>query len=751
MFILKRIFALFLAVIFVLPSLFIVLADENLTVAEGTVVVWDVERGAPTVWSLARYLNWYADEGPYPSAGIPVDDITIIENEDGTRGLHIVERSVDWAGIDIRFGGAGAGRVVPQESDFIRIVGSVENPGEETAAVLMNAGGTIFATAALEDDGAFVIMHPLTAAEAQGLTSLRVATTGTEAFYVYSADVFRVATGYNWDLSVPSLAEAFNEYFQIGNIWSNRGQMSDHVTFDMFLHHYNTMTASNHHKVSFLLGSAPNAWNWDFNVADGVVDWAEANDLAMVGHTLIWHTQSQPWLTNVPGTNDPLTRAEAIENMHEYIRTVAGRYAGRMYSWDVVNEVIAVRSGTWWGANPDWRAHMRRNETGHGLPLDRNDLTRWYDAFANGAVGDECGSDYVFYAFRFARMYDPHAILYYNDYNTFSGVKREAIAQMVEQINERWTQDPLYDGRLLIEGIGMQAHYNLRNWPANVGYVRQAINRFIRTGARVSITELNVYLEGGGIVPTDDLLPELFEEQARRYYELFSLFLEFADYIPRITWFIWVDLPAEQGAWRRWPHSQRPALFDESRQTKPAFYAVLEALESAEPANISVPEVVTARFPLAQAGEQYSAQLRAEQTNHAPIRWRVESGELPPGLRLIAATGAIIGTPTQEGAFTFTVAVENALGSGTRELTMAVGEAYYVPAEPEPEIVEEPTPIVEEAAGDDVTEVLEPEVAPSEVIDIDDNGGIRIGAIFGIIAIVCAIIVFVGIKKRKKE
>ncbi|MCL2387405.1 MAG: endo-1,4-beta-xylanase [Defluviitaleaceae bacterium] len=487
------------------------------------------------------------------------------------------------------------------------------------------------------------------------------------------------AQGDDWDLTLPSLAEAFNEYFLFGNIWSNHGQMGDPVTVEKYRHHYNTITASNLHKVDAVLGAAPNAWNWNWDTADHIVAFAEESDMKMVWHNLIWHTQSRSWLTTHAGTIEPITRAEAIENMHQFISTVAGRYSGRIFAYDVVNEAIHATN---WPMTLDWTQNMRR--TGNGLEDDNLTRTRWYDAFANGAVGDECGSDYIFYAFRFARIYDPFAVLYYNDYNEFERNKREAIAAMVESVNERWRNDPLYDGRLLIEGIGMQGHYNLRGWPNTTGLVRAAIQRFAETGARISITELNVYLEGGGIVPTDDRLPELFEEQAVRYSQIFNYFLRYSDNIERVTFFIWQDLPAQQGAWRRWPHSQHPALFDLNRQAKPAFFAVLDALENHTP-NISLP-FVTEEVRHGNHPERFGIQFLAEQSNFAPITWSID-GEIPIGLELIPSTGVLMGylANVDNGEYTFTITAENALGSGSREFTLTVnGTAAEIAASPYP-------------------------------------------------------------------
>jgi GH35 family endo-1,4-beta-xylanase len=198
---------------------------------------------------------------------------------------------------------------------------------------------------------------------------------------------------------------------------------------------------------------------------------------------------------------------------------------------------------------------------------------RWYDAFANGATGDECGSDYIYYSFRFARMYT-NAYLYYNDFNEEGPAKREAIATMVEELNERWRNDPLYDGRLLIDRIGMQSHHHLDQWATNFDYIRPTIQRFIETGATLSVTELDVTIGGqGGNHPATLPAPLTHEQQVRLaevYGRLFSYYLEFSDYIYRVS--LWGK--ADDHSWRSWGH---PLLFDGNHEAKEAFWAVIEA------------------------------------------------------------------------------------------------------------------------------------------------------------------------------
>lgn len=378
-----------------------------------------------------------------------------------------------------------------------------------------------------------------------------------------------------WDMDLPSLRERFEDNFLFGNIWpSGAPTMAYTNTQDMFLHHYNAITAENAHKPD-QIATSPNPATWDFNLADEIVDWAEENEIAMVGHTLVWHAQSPLWMTGRVGheTLPLITRQEAMDNMHLYVSTVAGRYAGRMYSWDVLNEVFTdVITDANWEAAPYWRAHLRREGQGLGNP----NYLRWYDAFANGAntAAGECGSDFIFYAFYFARQYDPDAILYYNDFNEENPGKSKAIAQMLVEINDRWRAHPSYDGRLLIDRFGMQAHHHLDQWPTNFDNLRIAILRYIETGVGLSVTELDITIGGQGNQHPPTLPAPLTQAQQQRLADAFArvmgYYLEFSDYIYRVS--LWGLTDGH--SWRSWGH---PLLFDGNFVPKEAFWAVLAA------------------------------------------------------------------------------------------------------------------------------------------------------------------------------
>ncbi|MDR2532698.1 MAG: endo-1,4-beta-xylanase [Oscillospiraceae bacterium] len=357
-----------------------------------------------------------------------------------------------------------------------------------------------------------------------------------------------------WDLTLPSLKDAFSDYFMIGNVMEPN-QIGNADTVAMFTHHYNAVTAENSMKPSYL---APRKGEYEFAGADALVEWAEQNNIALHGHTLVWHSQSPAWLT-VAEDGGPLTRAEARANMEDFINTVAGRYAGRIYSWDVVNEAVLTSVSS---APSDWRNALRKTES------ETEGKPSWYAAYANGADESkgECGSDYLYDAFVFARLAAPDAILYYNDFNETETGKREAIAMMTEELNERWKTDPLNTepNRLLVEGLGMQAHY----WTSNLtaASVEMTIRRFIETGAIISVSELDIPL--GRWNAYDEPTDEGFERQAELYKEVFEIYMNFAEHIERVTF--WGK--ADPQSWRGQGY---PLLFDGFFRSKPAFDSII--------------------------------------------------------------------------------------------------------------------------------------------------------------------------------
>lgn len=88
------------------------------------------------------------------------------------------------------------------------------------------------------------------------------------------------------------------------------------------------------------------------------------------------------------------------------------------------------------------------------------------------------------------------------------------------------------------------------------------------------------------------------------------------------------------------------------------------------PTKATAPAVTTSSLTAGTVGTSYSATLAA--SGSTPVQWYIVSGELPAGLTLNQASGAITGTPTAQGAKTFTVKASNVSGDATKELTLTI-------------------------------------------------------------------------------
>lgn len=318
------------------------------------------------------------------------------------------------------------------------------------------------------------------------------------------------------------------------------------------LKHFNTITVENVMKAA-LINPEPGVYN--FGPADDYVAFGQKNNMFIIGHTLVWHNQCPAWFfTNAKG--EPNTKEEQIERLRTFIELVAGRYAGKVNAWDVVNEVI--------GEDGNYREN-----------------TAWVKAFGNGDT-------LVKYAFKFAAQYAPNTELYYNDFNTWRPAKRDGIIRLIKMLQKEG---------LRIDGIGMQCHWGL-NYPQNK-YIEEAIEAYAATGLKVMITELDVDVlpltKEGQIIgqcftdkqfqleefktyldPYQKGLPADIETAlAKRYAELFAIFYKHKDKIDRVTlWGVTDDM-----SWKNdYPIPGRtnyPLLWTRQYEAKPALEAVL--------------------------------------------------------------------------------------------------------------------------------------------------------------------------------
>ena len=359
-------------------------------------------------------------------------------------------------------------------------------------------------------------------------------------------------------INLPPLKDQFRDFFIIGNIFNPIDVAGGAFLNEKLLRHYNVLTAENHMKPNALSGAVRGQYNW--TTADNMVNTALAAGFKVVGHTLLWHSQIPTWQQNLR-TDNTTPAATVLEWMKTYITDVVTRYKGKVYLWDVLNEVFPDPPQGGY-ASSSWRDVMRR-DTNNGNP--------WYI---------KIGADFVYEGFKAARLADPDAILYYNDYNLNMPVKALMVHNMVRDINEQWKNDPAYDEKKLIQGIGMQSHHNT-SVPAS--QIRDSLTLFKPLGVEIAISELDVlaqsfqqFQQSGGEGPRKHsqttVTAQGLETQARLYGEYFTVFLEFADIIERVTfWGLTDDLS--------WRSVGLPLPFDPQGVAKPAYFKIIEALE----------------------------------------------------------------------------------------------------------------------------------------------------------------------------
>ncbi|MFD3579798.1 endo-1,4-beta-xylanase [Streptomyces sp. NPDC058644] len=242
--------------------------------------------------------------------------------------------------------------------------------------------------------------------------------------------------------------------------------------------------------------------------------------------------------------------------------------ADRVYNWAVQNgKQVRGHTLAWHSQQPGWMqslsgSDLRQAMVGHingVMSHYKGKIAQWdvvNEAFADGSSGarrdsnlQRTGNDWIEVAFRTARAADPAAKLCYNDYNVenWTWAKTQAMYAMVKDFKQRGVP---------IDCVGFQSHFNSGS-PYNSNF-RTTLQNFAALGVDVAITELDI--QGA---------------PATTYAAVTNDCLAVARCLGITVWGV-----RDTDSWRP-EHS--PLLFNGDGSKKPAYSAVLNALNAGSP------------------------------------------------------------------------------------------------------------------------------------------------------------------------
>jgi endo-1,4-beta-xylanase len=287
---------------------------------------------------------------------------------------------------------------------------------------------------------------------------------------------------------------------------------------------------------------APAPDRTDFSRVDKVDGWASAHQLVLRGSVLVWWKSAPRWFADLP------SRDAAVKAVEGYIAAMCQHFAGRIQSWDVVNEAIKIHDG---------RA----------------------DRLRSCVFIDKIGPDYLDIAFRAARAANPKTPLVYNEFDLELDLrehiqKRRALLDVIDGFKKRGTP---------IDAIGLQSHLStegMAHFDEKLfsGFLRELTDR----GLAILITENDVIDRSApsDIVARDEAVAAVY----RRYLDV-ALANPAVKTV--INWGLtdrdsWIDTTNPETR-RSDGLPPRPLPFDDQLRPKPAYFAIAEALANAPP------------------------------------------------------------------------------------------------------------------------------------------------------------------------
>lgn len=265
---------------------------------------------------------------------------------------------------------------------------------------------------------------------------------------------------------------------------------------------------------------------YTFNDADNLVEIAENNQMIVHGHSLVMGKANPEWMQKTPEN-------ERQQIMVDHIKTVVGRYKGRIAQWDVVNEPLSEDFIDYSGEQKGLRKHM------------------WSDAL---------GEIYIDIAFMTAREADPSANLYLNDFGLEKdGHRWTAFIELIKRLKARGVP---------IDGVGFESHvYHSPADDIDPNVLKRHIQELAALGLKSRISEI-------------DVLGDKPDFQAKQYASVLEVCLSEPTCTSYGIWGV-TDLYGSTALSDRYPVMYGDSLlWDSSYVAKPAFAELQEVLKA---------------------------------------------------------------------------------------------------------------------------------------------------------------------------
>ncbi len=314
------------------------------------------------------------------------------------------------------------------------------------------------------------------------------------------APVAGVNTAGAQEEDVPPLQHVYADRFLIGAAVSPQ-LLRREERAALVRRHFNSITATNAMKPNFLTDAEG---RYTFEQADELAAFCAANNIKLRGHTLLWHFRAgaynaaPDWFFQ--GGNASVIRGR----LETYIHDVVSHFRGKVYAWDVVNEVIS-----------------------DGDTVYRED-SPWHRVL---------GPDYIEWAFRAARDADPETELFINDYGTEEPAKNVKLMQVVDDLIAKGVH---------LDGVGHQLHMRFTE---DVAGAQAAFRAAEARGLINHVTELDisVYDDPGSCYRDQtgcqadyndaaNIPRAVMDEQTRLFRELFEMFVQHDSLKSVTTW-----------------------------------------------------------------------------------------------------------------------------------------------------------------------------------------------------------------------